>query len=90
MSLTEAVTNAPTTRHRGNRTPCSVGVLIDSLTGPELDALLFMLYGDERTRGGWGWSQARVWRTLTAEGYTVSQQQINRHRSGQCRCEGDA
>ena len=70
-------------------TPCSVGTLIDQLDGTERDALLFMLYGDTRARGGHGWPQSAIYTALVQEGHVVSQQQINRHRSGQCRCEGE-
>ena len=60
--------------------PCSIGVLLDSLDGPELDALKHMLKSDS------GWSQAMIWKALADEGYVVGQQSVNRHRAGSCRC----
>lgn len=69
--------------------PCSVAALLTKLDDTERDALLFMLYGEQRAQGGWGWPMTAVYAALVKEGHTVSQQQINRHRSGQCRCEGD-
>ena len=59
--------------------PCSVGVLLDTLTGDELAALKHMLASRS-------WSQAMVWKALTDEGYEVGMQSINRHRGGKCRC----
>lgn len=88
MSLADIVASNPTTKARTG-SPCSVGSLLDELDGPDRDALLFILYGEERQRGGRGWPQSAIYATLVKEGHVVSQQQINRHRSGQCRCEGD-
>jgi hypothetical protein len=67
--------------------PCSVGVLIEELQEQpeELTALNLMLYGTK----GRGWTAGRVYETLRAEGYIVSEQQINRHRGGRCRCRRD-
>lgn len=62
--------------------PCSVGVLLDTLQGAELDALKQMLASRE-------WSQAMVWKALTDEGYEVGLQSINRHRGSRCRCAKD-
>lgn len=62
--------------------PCSVGVLLQTLTGDELDALNHILASRE-------WSQAMVWKALTDEGYEVGMQSINRHRGGKCRCAKD-
>ena len=63
-------------------TPCSVGALLDQLEGAELEALQTMLGTPEKR----GWSQAEIYKALTAEGYEVGLQTINRHRGGQCRC----
>ena len=62
--------------------PCSVGVLLDTLTGKELAAL-------EEILASRAWSQAMVWKALTDEGYEVGMQSINRHRGGKCRCARD-
>lgn len=59
--------------------PCSVGVLLATLEGDELEALKGILASRE-------WSQAMVWKALTDEGYEVGMQSINRHRGGRCRC----
>jgi hypothetical protein len=63
-------------------TPCSVGLLLDTLQGGELDALQQMLASRE-------WSQAMVWKALTDEGYEVGMQSVNRHRGEKCRCVRD-
>ena len=76
MALADRVTKPPSRVHG---LPCSVGVLLDTLDGPELDALRHMLASRE-------WSQADVWKALTDEGYEVGHQSINRHRGGKCRC----
>lgn len=62
--------------------PCSVGTLLATLKGEELEALRLMLGTKERP----GWSAADIYATLTAEGYAVGHQTINRHRGGKCRC----
>lgn len=76
MSLADRV-KSPTPGVNGS--PCSVGALLDTLDGTELDALHTMLGSRE-------WSQAMIWKALMDEGYTVGQQSINRHRGGKCRC----
>lgn len=63
--------------------PCSIGVLLAQLEGDERAALLEMLGTPERR----GWSQHQIYDALTAEGYTVGRQSINRHRAGHCRCD---
>lgn len=83
MALSERLANPPRT-HTG--TPCSVGVLLDALEGDELAALQEML-GTQDQRG---WSQDAIYDALTAEGYEVGRQSINRHRGGKCRCAKDA
>ena len=79
MALAERIKQTPPPMHG---TPCSVGVLLDQLEGAEHDALLAMLGTPEKR----GWSQAQIYDALTAEGYTVGRQTINKHRAGQCRC----
>lgn len=76
MALSDRLESTPA---RPTGKPCSVGVLLDSLDGPELEALEAMLYR-------LGWSQSRIWRALTDEGHVVGEQMINRHRSQGCRC----
>lgn len=66
--------------------PCSIGTLLAKLDGAELDALNTMLGTPERR----GWSAAEIYDVLTAEGYEVGRQSINRHRGGRCRCTQDA
>jgi hypothetical protein len=83
MALTERLNNR-TPGMTGR--PCSVGYLLEQLDGAERDALLVML-GSPTQRG---WSQAEIYDALTAEGYEVGRQSINRHRGGQCRCERTA
>lgn len=62
--------------------PCSVGALLDTLQGSELDALNSILADRD-------WSQAMVWKALTDEGYEVGLQSVNRHRGKKCRCVKD-
>lgn len=88
MSLAQVVATAQTTRN-GPGIACSVGTLIDGLTGEDLDALLFLLYGDTRAPGGWGRPAREVHDLVKAAGLTVSLQQINRHRGGSCRCASE-
>ena len=79
MALSDRLSEPPT---RKNGTPCSVGSLLERLEGAELDALLAML-GTPQQRG---WPQDAIYDALTAEGYEVGRQSINRHRGGKCRC----
>ena len=76
MALAERLNNTPRNQ---SGTPCSVGALLATLEGAELDALTEML-------GSRAWSQAMVYDALIAEGYVVGFQSINRHRGGKCRC----
>jgi hypothetical protein len=62
--------------------PCSVGALLGQLDGDELEALRLMLGTPDKR----GWAAGDIYDALTAEGYAVSYQQINRHRGGKCRC----
>jgi hypothetical protein len=80
VALSERVKEPVERRPRG--TPCSVGKLLTDLQGDELDAFRTMLgTPDER-----GWSAADIYDAVTAEGYTVAYQTINRHRGGHCSC----
>lgn len=79
MALADRITAPPAPMHG---TPCSVGTLLDTLEGDELDALKTML----GTREQRGWSQDAIYDALTSEGYSVGRQSINRHRGGKCRC----
>jgi hypothetical protein len=89
MGLAQVVASNPPAPGRTG-TPCSVGHLLNTLNGDDQDALLLILYGEERQRGGRGRPASEVFRLVTAAGHDVSQQQINRHRSGACRCGGAA
>lgn len=79
MALSDRLLNKPETIHGK---PCSVGVLLTTLEGNDLDALRTMLGTPERR----GWSEGDIYDALTAEGYSVGRQSINRHRGGRCRC----
>lgn len=71
--------------HTGRPTPgprCSVGLLLARLEGDELAALETMLGTTERV----GWTEGQIYDALTAEGYRVGRQTINRHRGGRCSC----
>lgn len=76
MALSDRLDEAP---QRTNGLPCSVGALEDKLTGKEADAFYAMLHT-------LGWSARQVYDAVTAEGYDVGYQTINRHRSRACRC----
>jgi hypothetical protein len=83
MALADRLKNKPDTIHGK---PCSVGVLLENLKGNELDALLTMLGTPEKR----GWPEGDIYDALTAEGYSVGRQSINRHRGGRCRCKAVA
>ena len=76
MSLAGKLTTQP---QRVHGLPCSVGALLDRLEGAERDALHAMLYE-------LGWSARRIYDAVTAEGYDIGLQTVNRHRSQACRC----
>ena len=81
MALSDRITEARPAPIHGY--PCSVGALLDTLEGDELEALKVMLGTREKP----GWSAADIYAALTDEGYKVGHQTINRHRGGKCRCE---
>lgn len=62
--------------------PCSIGALLAKLPKTEAAALNTMLTGTPTRR----WSQTEIYTAITAEGYDVGRQSVNRHRAGQCRC----
>ena len=80
MALADRILEQPDIIHG---LPCSIGALLARLDGAERDALLTMLGTPEQR----GWSQGQIYDALTAEGYTVGRQSINRHRAGTCRCK---
>lgn len=80
MALADRITAGRPVPIHGS--PCSVGVLLDTLKGDELEALNLMLGTPERR----GWSATDIYDALIAEGYEVGRQSINRHRGGKCRC----
>lgn len=82
MALTDRIKERPETT---TGKPCSVGVLISQLDPKELAALRVMLGTPEQR----GWSEGEIYDALTAEGYEVARQSINRHRGGRCRCKAD-
>lgn len=79
MSLAERITEQP---ERKFGLPCSVAVLLNTLEGDELDALIAMLGNDDEP----GWTAGDIYDALAAEGYKVGYQSINRHRGRKCRC----
>jgi hypothetical protein len=68
-----------TTPQRMPGLPCSVGRVLDELPPDEAAAL-------EQMMGPLGWSAARIYEALAAEGHEVGRQTIGRHRSRACRC----
>lgn len=79
MSLSKRIAERPPSKHG---MPCSVAVLLNTLEGEELEALLLMLGTDESP----GWTAGDIYDALAAEGYKVGYQSINRHRGRKCRC----
>ena len=87
MALADRITQRPV---GVNGSPCSVGVLLDSLDGGELAAFQLIMYGkkgltepDFRYRG---WTEREVFEVVTDEGYEVAKNQIHEHRGKRCRC----
>lgn len=76
MALADRLNSTP---QRIHGLPCSIGALEDRLDGTEREALDAMLHQ-------LGWSAERIYAALTAEGYEVGRQSINRHRAKACRC----
>jgi hypothetical protein len=76
MALADRLQDTP---QRIHGLPCSIGALEDRLDGEEREALDAMLHK-------LGWSAVRIYDALSAEGYEVGQQSINRHRAKSCRC----
>lgn len=61
---------------------CSVGAILTKLDDGDRAVLLTALGTPERR----GLPAPAIYSALVAEGHKPSLQQINRHRSGQCRC----
>lgn len=80
MSLADRLTERPARIHG---LPCSVGALLDTLKGDELEAFKVMLGTPEQP----GWDASAVYDAVTAEGHHIGRQSISRHRGGKCRCE---
>ena len=61
--------------------PCSIGEVYRKVASSktETKALDELLYG-------LNYNAAQVFDVLTAEGYTIGRQSINRHRGRKCRC----
>lgn len=76
MALADRVQDEP---RNPTGLPCSVGAVAQQLAGKELKAFNAMLFE-------LGWSWRKIHDALMAEGYVVSGQQVNRHRSRACRC----
>ncbi len=57
---------------------CSLGRLLETLDGDELEALKTML----GTPDNWGLSAPEIYEDLKAEGHTVGFKVINKHRGG--------
>lgn len=75
MGLAERLSNIPK-RQPGK--PCSVGLLLDTLSADDRDVLETALRE--------GVSASLIYDALVAEGKYVGNQTINRHRSKACRC----
>ena len=76
MALKDRLSDTPK-KQSGH--PCSVGALLEKLDSDEHAALNAMLYD-------LGWSGTKIHAALSAEGYEVGKQTVNRHRSRACRC----
>lgn len=63
--------------------PCSIGTLLDTLEGDELEAFRVML-------GSPSWTAAMVYDAVRDEGHAIGRQSISRHRGKRCRCFRDA
>jgi hypothetical protein len=76
VALGDKFTQAKTTR---KGPPCSVGVLLSSMTKDDREALIAALADpsiESRT----------IWRVLIDEGHEISDTPIGRHRNGVCQC----
>lgn len=81
MALAERINSRGPSTHG---IPCSVGALLEQLADqPEELAALKLMLG---TREKHGWTQDQIYDALSAEGYKVGRQSINRHRGHKCRC----
>lgn len=80
MALTDRLNDVRPAAIKGS--PCSVGVLLDTLDVDDRDALLLMLGNTEQP----GWTAGDIYDAVTAEGHKIGFQTINRHRGRKCRC----
>lgn len=94
MSLAARITDRPESI---NGYPCSVANLfadVEAKGQAELAALQVIMYGraglNEPRHDARGWTEAEIFKTVTAEGYKVARNQINQHRGKRCRCYRDA
>lgn len=78
MPLSERV-NKPNTSYP--RTPCSVGALLADLEPNEAQALKKMLDAPWRV-----WPHLAIETAIREEGHAVGNQQVGKHRRGQCSC----
>jgi len=79
MSLAKRVQEPPV---RTYGMPCSIGNLLNTLEGDELAAFKVMLGTPDKP----GWDASAIFDAVTAEGYAIGRQSINRHRGRKCRC----
>lgn len=79
MALADKLANAAPS---ATGTPCSLGVILGKLDDEDRAALLNALGTPEQR----GLPAPVIYAALVADEHTLSLQQINRHRSGQCRC----
>jgi hypothetical protein len=80
MALSSRLNQPPRSVHGS---PCSIGTLLATLTGGELEAFKTMLGSTE-------WNATAIYDAVRDEGYEIGRQSINRHRRGACRCYRDA
>lgn len=77
MAFSDLVDQAPPPSRNGM--PCSVGKLLGSLPDKEQEGLRSILSND-------AWTNPQINAAILAEGHTVSETQIGKHRRNQCRC----
>lgn len=79
MSLAKKVEEPPVRVHG---LPCSIGHLLDTLEGAELEAFKVMLGTPDKP----GWDASALYDAVRDEGHHIGRQSISRHRRGKCRC----
>jgi hypothetical protein len=80
MALSDRVQSPPPPIHG---IPCSIGTLLATLEGDELEAFRQMLAST-------AWNASMIYDAVRDEGHTIGRQSISRHRGGKCRCYRDA